>query len=113
MTWSLSVTFYSISAADLSPGRVSRPSTKEKKYDLIKEKKTNTSIEDLRGFPNEFATYLSYTRSLCFDEKPDYTYLRQIFRNLFAREGFRYDYVFAWTVYKYQKNPQALARVNS
>ncbi|RAL62135.1 hypothetical protein DID88_002619 [Monilinia fructigena] len=29
-----------------------------------------------------------------------------IFRDLFVREGFQYDYVFDWTVYKYQKNAQ-------
>lgn len=57
-----------------------------------------------RGFPNEFAIYLNYTRSLRFDDKPDYSYLRKIFRDLFVRESFQYDYVFDWTVYKYQKN---------
>ena len=63
-----------------------------------------------RGFPNEFAIYLNYTRSLRFDDKPDYSYLRKIFRDLFVREGFQYDYVFDWTVYKYQKNAQAIAQ---
>ncbi len=61
-----------------------------------------------RGFPNEFAIYLNYTRSLRFDDKPDYSYLRKIFRDLFVREGFQYDYVYDWTVYKYQKNAQAI-----
>ena len=61
-----------------------------------------------RGFPNEFAIYLNYTRSLLFDDKPDYSYLRKIFRDLFVHEGFQYDYVFDWTVYKYQKNAQAI-----
>lgn len=46
----------------------------------------------------EFATYLNYCRSLRFEDKPDYTYLRQIFRNLFHREGYTYDYIFDWTV---------------
>jgi len=27
-----------------------------------------------------------------------------------VREGFQYDYVFDWTVYKYQKNAQAMAQ---
>ncbi|OAG42668.1 hypothetical protein AYO21_02951 [Fonsecaea monophora] len=62
-----------------------------------------------RGFPNEFAIYLNYTRSLRFDNKPDYSYLRNIFRDLFVRESFQHDYVFNWTVYKYQKNAQAIA----
>lgn len=46
----------------------------------------------------EFATYLNYTRSLRFEDKPDYSYLRQIFRNLFHREGYTYDYIFDWTL---------------
>jgi casein kinase I family protein HRR25 len=75
------------------------------------EKKMTTPTEVLcRGFPNEFAIYLNYTRSLRFDDKPDYSYLRKIFRDLFVRESFQYDYVFDWTVYKYQKNAQAIAQ---
>ncbi|KAL9027194.1 MAG: hypothetical protein Q9196_004252 [Gyalolechia fulgens] len=87
-----------------------KAATKKQKYDRIMEKKMTTPTEVLcRGFPNEFAIYLNYTRSLRFDDKPDYTYLRKIFRDLFVREGFQYDYVFDWTVYKYQKNAQAIA----
>ncbi|CAJ0747793.1 17824_t:CDS:10, partial [Entrophospora sp. SA101] len=56
-----------------------------------------------RTFPNEFAIYLNYTRSLRFDDKPDYSYLRKLFRDLFVREGFQYDYVFDWTIFKYEK----------
>jgi casein kinase I family protein HRR25 len=81
-----------------------KAATKKQKYDRIMEKKMTTPTEVLcRGFPNEFAIYLNYTRSLRFDDKPDYSYLRKIFRDLFVREGFQYDYVFDWTVYKYQK----------
>lgn len=79
-----------------------KAATKKQKYDRIMEKKMTTPTEVLcRGFPNEFAIYLNYTRSLRFDDKPDYSYLRKIFRDLFVREGFQYDYVFDWTVYKY------------
>src|ERR1700753_2032217 len=88
-----------------------KAATKKQKYDRIMEKKMPTPTEVLcRGFPNEFAIYLNYTRSLRFDDKPDYSYLRKIFRDLFVREGFQYDYVFDWTVYKYQKNAQAIAQ---
>jgi len=90
-----------------------KAATKKQKYDRIMEKKMTTPTEVLcRGFPNEFAIYLNYTRSLRFDDKPDYSYLRKIFRDLFVREGFQYDYVFDWTVYKYQKNAQAIAAAN-
>ena len=88
-----------------------KAATKKQNYDRIMEKKMTTPTEVLcRGFPNEFAIYLNYTRSLRFDDKPDYSYLRKIFRDLFVREGFQYDYVFDWTVYKYQKNAQAIAQ---
>jgi casein kinase 1 len=36
------------------------------------------------------------TRSLRFDEKPDYAFLRRMFRDLFAKEGWNWDYVFDW-----------------
>jgi casein kinase I family protein HRR25 len=45
-------------------------------------------------------------RSLRFDDKPDYPYLRKLFRDLFIREGYQYDYAFDWTVYKLQQQQQ-------
>ncbi|KAJ3020712.1 UNVERIFIED_CONTAM: serine/threonine protein kinase [Siphonaria sp. JEL0065] len=76
-----------------------KAATKKQKYDRIMEKKMTTPADHLcRGFPSEFVVYLNYTRSLRFDDKPDYSYLRKIFRDLFIREGFHYDYVFDWTV---------------
>ena len=59
-----------------------------------------------KGFPSEFSTYLNYTRSLRFDEKPDYAYCRKLFRDLFVREGYIYDYVFDWTVLKHQQDEE-------
>jgi len=81
-----------------------KAATKKQKYDRIMEKKMTTPTEVLcRGFPNEFAIFLNYTRSLRFDDKPDYAYLRKLFRDLFVREGFQYDYVFDWTIFKYNQ----------
>ena len=51
-----------------------------------------------RGFPSEMAIYLNCCRSLRFDDKPDYSYLRKLFRDLFVREGYQYDYVFDWSM---------------
>jgi len=83
-----------------------KAATKKQKYDRIMEKKMTTPTEVLcRGFPNEFAIFLNYTRSLRFDDKPDYAYLRKLFRDLFVREGFQYDYVFDWTIFKYVTPP--------
>ena len=77
--------------------------TSEKRKDkLALEKKKALSIEDLcDGHPKEFAEYFNHVRSLRFKDKPNYAYLRNIFRNLFIREGFEYDNVFDWTVLKF------------
>jgi len=74
-----------------------KAATKKEKYERISEKKIITSVEQLcKGFPAEFAAYLNFARSLRFDETPDYTHLRKLFRDLFIREGFEYDCVFDW-----------------
>ncbi|CAL9050536.1 casein kinase 1-like protein 2 isoform X2 [Musa acuminata AAA Group] len=79
--------------------------TKKQKYEKISEKKVATSIEALcRGYPSEFASYFHYCRSLRFEDKPDYGYLKRLFRDLFIREGFQFDYVFDWTILKYQQS---------
>eukprot|EP00983_Pelagomonas_calceolata_P058243 1145409-Pelagomonas_calceolata.AAC.4 len=65
-----------------------KAATKRHKYEKISEKKMSTPIEILcKGYPMEFMTYFQYCRSLRFDDKPDYSYLRKMFRDLFAREG--------------------------
>ena len=81
-----------------------KAATKRQKYDRIMEKKMSTPADLLgRGLPVEFVHYLNYTRSLRFEDKPDYTYLRRLFRDLFVREGYKYDYVFDWAVQKKQQ----------
>ncbi|KAJ4455608.1 putative Casein kinase I [Paratrimastix pyriformis] len=68
------------------------------KYRKIGEMKMGCAIEVLcRSLPAEFATFLTYARGLRFDSKPDYAYLRKLFRDLFFRQGYQYDYVFEWT----------------
>ncbi|XP_057798138.1 casein kinase 1-like protein 9 isoform X2 [Salvia miltiorrhiza] len=76
--------------------------TKKQKYDKISEKKMLTPIEVLcKSYPSEFISYFHYCRSLRFDDKPDYSYLKRLFRDLFIREGYQFDYVFDWTMLKY------------
>ena len=87
-----------------------KAATKKQKYEKISEKKMTTPIEVLcKGYPPEFVTYFQVVRSLRFSDKPDYSYLRKLFRDLFIREGYQYDYVFDWTILKYQQT-QALTR---
>ncbi|XP_073049874.1 casein kinase 1-like protein 10 [Primulina eburnea] len=75
---------------------------KKQKYDKISEKKMLTPIEVLcKSYPSEFISYFHYCRSLRFEDKPDYSYLKRLFRDLFIREGYQFDYVFDWTILKY------------
>ncbi|XP_060215890.1 casein kinase 1-like protein 11 isoform X2 [Lycium barbarum] len=79
-----------------------RAGTKKQKYDKISEKKVLTPIEVLcKSYQSEFTSYFHYCRSLRFDDKPDYSYLKRLFRDLFIREGYQFDYVFDWTTLKY------------
>ena len=81
-----------------------KAATKKQKYEKISERKMSTSVEVLcKNFPPEFVTYFQVCRSLRFEDKPDYMHLRKLFRDLFIREGFQYDYVFDWTILKYQQ----------
>ncbi|XP_029655039.1 casein kinase I-like [Octopus sinensis] len=72
-------------------------SNKKEKYRKIGEMKVSTSIESLcRGFPNEFVLYFKYCRSLDFEKKPDYNYLRKIFKLLFKKMGYVDDDLYLW-----------------
>jgi casein kinase 1 len=76
-----------------------RAHTKKEKYDRIMERKMSTPIETLcRNAPPEFATYMSYCRALRFEDRPDYAYLKRMFKDLFFRENYQYDFIFDWTI---------------
>ncbi len=69
------------------------------KYAIIQEKKIMISTDTLcHGIPAEFGIFLNYTRVLRFADRPDYSYIRKLFRDLFNRERFKYDYIFDWSV---------------
>lgn len=77
------------------------------KYEKIKEKKILTKVDDLcTGFPEEFNKYLSFCRKLKFTEKPDYSYLRSLFKNLFKSLGYEYDYQYDWVNIMKEKNKE-------
>jgi len=46
--------------------------------------------------PPEFGMFLNYARTLAFDEKPDYGYLRKLFRELLVCEGHQYGPPISW-----------------
>jgi hypothetical protein len=70
---------------------------KKRKYDLVLQKKATTTISDLcDGLPAEFALFLEHACNLQFEEKPDYSYIRNLFHDLFVREGYQNDLMFDW-----------------
>ncbi|XP_008242560.1 PREDICTED: protein CASEIN KINASE I-LIKE 3-like isoform X1 [Prunus mume] len=82
-----------------------KAATKKQKYDKICEKKLSTPIEVLcKSHPVEFASYFHYCHSQTFDQRPDYGFLKRLFRDLFTREGYEFDYIFDWTIIKYQQS---------
>ncbi|KAJ9129509.1 hypothetical protein P3X46_033805 [Hevea brasiliensis] len=91
-----------------------KAATKKQKYDKICEKKLSTPIEVLcKSHPVEFASYLHYCHSLTFEQRPDYGFLKRLFRDLFAREGYEFDYVFDWTIIKYQQAQKSRSQPRS
>ena len=60
-------------------------------YNTVKIK-GNILMEDLcKDLPNEFCDYMKYVRKLNFEEKPNYEYLKNLFKNIL----FRID-IFTW-----------------
>lgn len=71
----------------------------KEKYEKIKQKKIMTNLEELcKGFPSEFVAYMQYCRTLNFEDKPDYKYIKNLFSSLFKNLGYEYDYKYDWTL---------------
>ena len=67
--------------------------TKKEKYEMIRDKKRDTPIEELcKGFPDEFVKYFNYCRALEFEDKPCISDLRKLFKNLMKKMEYEYDY---------------------
>ncbi len=70
---------------------------KEEKYEVIREMKEKMIVYDLcRDMPRQFVEYFRYVRGLGFEERPDYSHLRGLFRKAMERRGLIDDGVFDW-----------------
>ncbi len=80
-----------------------KANTKKQKYERIMDKKMSTPVATLcRGLPQEFERYISYCRSLAFNARPDYLYLKTLFDDFYKRENY-YGSLFDWTVIQYEQ----------
>jgi len=69
------------------------------KYERICSVKAKTKFDDLcRGFPIEFVEYFNDVRQLRFTDTPNYSYYKQLFRELFIRQGYLWDYQYDWSL---------------
>ncbi len=64
---------------------------------IIAEMKNGTVLLDFAvRYGPEFKQYFEHIRNLEFEHRPDYTYLRGLFRGRMRKEGWVYDWVFDW-----------------
>lgn len=70
----------------------------KQRYQMIGDVKRNTPIDVLcKDLPLEVGTYLRYARNLDFYQTPDYNYMRQLWMDIFTREGFHDDGIYDWS----------------
>lgn len=82
-----------------------RAHNKKDKYARIMQCKIDTTPEKLcQRLPNEILGFLNYSRMLKFAEKPDYSHLRKVFKELFFRENYQYDNIYDWTILNFARD---------
>ncbi|CAG9330072.1 unnamed protein product [Blepharisma stoltei] len=80
---------------------------RKEKYRNIMDRKINTPVEVLcEGFPVEFVNFINYARALRFDERPDYGYLKRLFKDEFMRQNYQQDFLFDWQLVKRKQETQ-------
>ena len=83
------------------PWQGQKVKNKDERHQKILKIKIETSVEDLcKGFPEEFAKYINYTRNLEYEENPDYNMLRDLLKSIMKKENFSLDYIYDWTTDK-------------
>lgn len=90
---------------------------KKEKYRKIMEKKCGTPLEILcKGLPIEFMNYIDYCRTLQFEDKPNYSQLKNYFRDYFNRHRLNLGFVFDWVRLKIDlssyKKKEDLSNIN-
>jgi len=70
---------------------------KDERYLKIMEIKRDTEPHVLcKGLPVQFEKYISYTRSLEYEQDPDYSMLKQLFLKVLNDEGLSFDHYYDW-----------------
>lgn len=73
-------------------------SNKLAKYKQVLEKKVEVGVEELcNGLPQEFRMLLEYCKTLKFEDVPNYSMIKQWFRELMLKNRFELDCCYDWT----------------
>lgn len=72
--------------------------TIKEKYEKIEQRKLASDVPEIcAGLPSCYANYLKYCRGLKFDQAPDYSYLRQFFKDAARDQDIQFDNVYDWS----------------
>lgn len=62
---------------------------KKEKYEKIMDKKLTIPLDRLcSDLPDEFKQLFMYSRTLEFEDKPDYAYIKKLFKAVMDRENY-------------------------
>lgn len=68
------------------------------KYQRIKQLKSELSIDRIcTGAPQQLKIYIATVRDIKFEAQPKYDELRSLFRKLFDKRAYEWDYEYDWT----------------
>lgn len=77
---------------------VDNTSTKYDQISRVYEAKKSFSFQEKTpgDVPQEFFNFVQMSRALKFDELPPYLKMRRMFKELFVRSYYEFDYVYDW-----------------
>ena len=85
----------------------------KEKYDKIKEKKVTTSLSDLcKGFPEETQMFIQYAKELRFEDRPDYSYLKKLIKQMADRENIQFAFEFDWVIKQNETKAKEEQKIN-
>lgn len=71
----------------------------ESKCNMIERVKSNTTLEVLcSDLPFEFLKYFQIVKHLGFSDEPPYAEMRKLFRRLFRKQKYTYDFKYDWVI---------------
>ena len=76
--------------------KVSNPSMIDRYKNVLNLKQNISNQELCKGLPSEIFQYMEYVKYLKFEEKPDYSYLKNLFLSILHNMNMTNDLLFSW-----------------